>query len=271
VRLAKEKDFIKGLATQDGSKITVPDYYTGFKFPLHVLSWQAYDEERPWSDVDLILKNLPARMAKDALMRQDDEYKMIPLHAAARNAPRSVIDRMLALAPDAARVKDSRGSLPLHKAAYYNYDNAVESLVNAYPDALFETNNYGYTPMDEAISNGRKFLKNVLLAAMDEESKAKYQNYGELLEDKSLYNGSINPVNIILLECIHDKRSPEDVVEFIKQLQRTPAVLRFFVYHTMKSDTESSPNTNVRKIKFKDEKDRAFDIEEVLASHNAFG
>jgi len=237
----------------------VPDYYTGFKFPLHVLTDQACYYKRPWSDVDLVLDNLPPRMAKDALMRKDSYGKRLPLHFAAFYAPRSVIDRMMSLTPDAVRVKDSDGGLPLHYAAYENNVDAVESLVNAYPDALLETNRAGYTPMDEAINNGRgtcsEFLKNVLLTAMNEESTAKFQNYGTLLEDKSLYNGSMNPVNIILLECIHEQRSPEDVVEFIKQIQRKPAVFRALVHHTIESDMESSPGSNARKIKFKDEKD----------------
>ena len=247
------------LIAQHGSKIEVPDEYKGLKFPLHVLSAQARFKVRPWSDVNLVLNSLPPRMAKDALMRKDDKYKRAPLHFASYNAPRFVIDRMLALAPNAVRVKASNGSLPLHWAAYHNNVDAIESLVNAYPDALLETNNYGNTPMDTAIGNrrGSEFLKTLLLAAMDEASTAIFQNYGTLLEDESLYNGSINPVNIILLECIHDKRSPEDVLEFIKQLRLKPAVLQALVHHAMKSKKESSPGTNARKIKFKDEVDNS--------------
>ena len=61
------REFATRLVARDGSKIEVPDKYDDYKFPLHVLTRQAYDEERPWSDVDLVLRNLPARMAKDAL------------------------------------------------------------------------------------------------------------------------------------------------------------------------------------------------------------
>jgi len=41
---------------------------------------------------------------------------------------------MLALAPDAARVKGSYGYLPLHTAARFNNNaDVIESLMNAYP------------------------------------------------------------------------------------------------------------------------------------------
>ena len=90
----------------------------------------------------LILNHLPPQMAKDALMRKDDDGKYVPLHYAAFNAPRSMIDRMLALAPDAARVKTSYGDLPLHYAAGNNNNvNVIESFMNIYPDALLETDN----------------------------------------------------------------------------------------------------------------------------------
>ena len=89
------------------------------KLPLHILVSQALCDDRPWSDLMLVWKNLPFQMTKDALMRTDDRFKRTPLHYAAEKAPRSVIDLMLSLAPDAARVKDSSGSLPLHNAAFF--------------------------------------------------------------------------------------------------------------------------------------------------------
>ena len=248
------REFATRLSIQYGSKMKVPDEYDDFEFPLHVITWQAFVGERPWDDVDLVLKNLPARMAKEALMRKDGFRKEVPLHLTAFYAPRSVIDRMLSLAKNAARVKDSDGWLPLHNAADINNIDAYEPLVNAYPNALLETNNDGNTPMDAAIGNGRGsiFLKQMFLTTACD---TRFQNYGTLLKDESLYNGSMNPVNIILLECIHEQRSPKDVVEFIKQIQRKPAVFRALVHHTIESDMESSPGSNARKIKFKDEKD----------------
>jgi len=252
VQVKITREFARRLVAQHGSYTDVPDEYKGWTLPLHVLSVQAYDGKRQWSDVVLLLNHLPPRMAKDVLMRTDGYGKEVPLHAAAANAPRSVIDCMLALAPDAARVKDARGDLPLHHAAYNNNNvDAIESLMNAYPNALLETNNGGDTPIDVAINNGRgdEFLKKMLLEALKRACSNKFLNYGTLLDDKSLYNASINPVNMILLECVHDKRSADDVVEFFDQLQREPTIFRALVYHAMKSNTESSPGIYARRIK----------------------
>ena len=271
------REFATRLSIQYGSKIKVPDEYDDFEFPLHVITWQAVDKVRPWSDVVLVLKNLPPRMAMYALMRQDGFRKEVPLHLTAFYAPRSVIDRMLSLAKNAARVKDSDGWLPLHNAADINNVDAYEPLVNAYPNALLETNNDGNTPMDAAIGNGRGsiFLKQMFLTTACD---ARFQNYGTLLKDESLYNGSMNPVNIIMLECIHGKRSPKDVVEFFNQIQHKLAIFRALVHHTIESDMESSPGIYAHKIKFFNDKDRAVvmnalkntgDNVEALTSHNA--
>ena len=123
---------------------------------LHKISFEAGDGVRPWSDVMILMKHLPRLKVKEALMTGDDDdvdeddvdenSKVIPLHYAAVNAPRSVIDCMLALAPDAARVKTPGGSLPLHYAASNNNVDAIKSLVKAYPEAVSERNSDGRTP-----------------------------------------------------------------------------------------------------------------------------
>ena len=53
-------------------------------------------------------------------MRADEESNMIPRHYAAMKASRSVVDRILSVAPDAIRVNDFPGSLLLHWAAAEN-------------------------------------------------------------------------------------------------------------------------------------------------------
>jgi len=147
--------------------------------------------------------------------------------------------------------------------------DAIESLMNKYPNALLETNNVGIIPMDRAIKNG--------LEAMKLSCSNKFLNYGTLLEDQALYNNSINPINLIFIEANYGKRSADDVVEFIKQLQRKPTIFRALVYHAMKSDTDSSPGSNARKIKCNEEilefilnALKEADVnKEILASHNA--
>jgi len=85
-----------------------------------------------------------------------------------------------------------------------NNVDAIESLMNKYPNALLETNNVGITPMDRAINNG--------LESMKLSCSNKFLNYGTLLEDQALYNNSINPINLILIETIV-------VVDFSQQQQ----------------------------------------------------
>ena len=233
------REFARRLFREHGSKITVPlEYENRAELPLVVLSWQARGGERPWSDVVLLLNNLPPQMAKDVLLKEDGRGKRTSLHGAALNAPRSVIDRMLALAPDAARVKNSWGNLPLHIAARWenNFD-AIEPLMNAYPDALLETNDNGNNPMDEAIKNGcsSDFLKTMLPMAMEIACSNIFHDYGTLLEDKSQYRQSVNPINLIFLEAHHRKRSADDVEKFIKQLERKPTFFRSLLQHTKKT------------------------------------
>ena len=77
------------------SNTDVPEEYGDRTLPLYVLSLQARIGIRPWSDVDLILKNLPPPMASDAIIRRDSEDKLSSLHIVAGYTPRIVIDRML--------------------------------------------------------------------------------------------------------------------------------------------------------------------------------
>jgi len=66
--------------------------------------------------------------------------------------------------------------------------------------------------MDHAMKDRRgiEFLKKMFLEAMILSCSNKFLNYGELLEDESLYNNFINPINLILVEAIHKKRSPDN-------------------------------------------------------------
>jgi len=105
------------------------DTFYGFKLPLNVLSEKARGGIVRWSDMQLLLKHLSPRVAKDALMRGDGVTNLIHLHLAADKAPRSMIDLMLSLAPDAARVKDFDGYLPLHNTALFKNIDAIELLV----------------------------------------------------------------------------------------------------------------------------------------------
>jgi len=135
--------------------------------------------------------------------------------------------------------------------------------------------------MDYAINKGHgdEFLKKMFLEAMKLSCSDTFYNYGELLEDQSLYKQSINPINLILIEAIHKKRSPDDVVEFIKNLEQNPTVLRSLFKHAKEVDTEPSPADLAdlaRRIDFKTKNVRirvvnalSGDNKEMFALHNA--
>ena len=141
------RDFVRRLLARYALNTDVPDEYGDRTLPLYVLSLQARLGIRPWSDVELVLKNLPPSMASDAIMRRDGEDKLSSLHIAAGYAPRMVIDRMLKLAPDAVRVTTSAGFLPIHYAACRKNVDAIELLANVYPESVIGKTKYGKTPL----------------------------------------------------------------------------------------------------------------------------
>jgi len=151
------------LVARHGLNTNVPDEY-GYKLPVHVLSAQAFYNEKSWSDVALLLRELPPRMAELALMRSDGGNQWIPLHFAAVNAPRYIIILMLSLAPDAARVKTPNGCLPLHNAAYRKNVDILELLVNAYPEGVLEKDRYDRTPLHNAARMAPSSIINLMLS-----------------------------------------------------------------------------------------------------------
>lgn len=110
------------------------------------------------------MKNLPTRMAKNALMIRDT-WSVTPFHIVATNTPRSVIDRILSLAANAVRVKDIAGNLPFRYAADCNFDvDDMKLLVNAYPEAMVEKNKYGRIPLHDVAWNTPYYRIDLMLA-----------------------------------------------------------------------------------------------------------
>ena len=153
------------LVARIGLNTKVPDEY-GYKLPLHLLSAQAFYNVNSWSDVAMLLRELPRQMAEHALMRSDGGNQWIPLHFAAVNAPRYIISLMLSLAPDAARVKTPNGCLPLHNAASRNNIDILELLVNAYPEGVLEKDRYGRTPLHNAARMAPSSIINLMLSTV---------------------------------------------------------------------------------------------------------
>ncbi len=89
------REFVRLLSARYASNTDVLEEYGDRTLPLYVLSLQARLGVRPWSDVELVFKNLPPQMASDAIVRRDGEDKLRSLHIAAGYAPRIVIDCML--------------------------------------------------------------------------------------------------------------------------------------------------------------------------------
>ena len=148
-------DYIQRLFERHGLNTCVSTCFCFSKLPIEKLLFQARWNLRPWSDLELLLENLPPRMAKNALMRGEDRYMRTPLHDVAWKAPRSIIKLILALAPDATRIKDKDGELPLHSATYNNNIDAIKLLVDEYPDAVLEKNNKGETPLHCAAESAK--------------------------------------------------------------------------------------------------------------------
>jgi len=215
------RQYARHLFAQHGLNAYVPDEYKGFKLPLMVLSEQAYSNIRPWSDVDFFLKNLPPRVAKYALLRADGRHKWTPLHNAAGLVSHSMIDCMLALAPDAARLKNSNNELPLHIAADRNVVYSIELLVKAYPGGVLEKNNHGKTPLHLAVEkrNASPFIINRILSMAPNVARVKDSRGCLPLHNAARYE-NVDVVNLIfnaypgaLVERNNHGKTPIDILK----------------------------------------------------------
>ncbi len=118
--------------------------YGNYTLPLHEM--MSSFGSLKWTVVDLLLSKFPPNMAKQALMWEDGDFPVYPLHmtaSAAMKAPQSTdtIVKMLALAPEADFKQDCRGMLPLSYAISSQNTTAVELLTKAYPKGLFVKDN----------------------------------------------------------------------------------------------------------------------------------
>jgi len=154
----------------------LPEDYRDVELPLLALLILAVVGKRLWIDVELVLDNLPPRMAKYAVEKGEGistsgtYVRLFPLHMAARAAPRLIIERMLLAAPNAARIKDDYecgcGDLALHSAIKEKNHDAIQLLVDSYPEAVLEKNDYGHTPLHYALMDApRSIIECMLLAA----------------------------------------------------------------------------------------------------------
>ena len=129
------RDYVRELKRRHDAFYYLPDENFGCTLPLHLMIWEVI-KGGSWSDVELLLSKIPCEMAKQALMYKDEVHQCTPLFLAAGDAPRSIIQRMLELAPESKCLKDKKGRLALHKAANSNNAAAAEILVSIYPRGM---------------------------------------------------------------------------------------------------------------------------------------
>lgn len=95
--------------------------------------------------------------AQPSAAMQCDMMGLLPLHHVASAGPRTLLPRLLEVAPQAARVPCLyRGALPLHKAARKGRPTFVEPLLAAAPDTIGALDHRGASPLHEAACSGSK-------------------------------------------------------------------------------------------------------------------
>jgi len=148
------RDYVKALNKLRNALSILPDNGLDCSLTLHLLTKEACCDERLWSEVELMLSQFSPNMGEQALMWRDG-HGYCPLHYAAYNAPKSIIETMLELAPMVAQVRNSDGRLPLHDAIdnedmFYNNVSTVELLTKAYPRGLVVKDDWGRNPVQYA-------------------------------------------------------------------------------------------------------------------------
>jgi len=165
-------------------------YYNvnGYTLPLHILAYEATYFSRPWSEVDQFLSKFPRNMTKDAILWVDGKHRENPLHILAKKAPPLIFKRMLSIAPEAARIQDTRGYLPIHTAiGFYSNLPVSELLVAVYPQGVLMKDVGGETPISEAISfiERKKSILRGLIIGIN-------KSYSERILNETLYEKAIS-------------------------------------------------------------------------------
>jgi len=98
----------------------------------------------------------------DLLAAKDDQYGQTPLHIAAFNDRKDVVEFLLASKAD-VNAKAKNGSTPLHLAAAAGHKDIVELLLNAKAD-IDALDNEGWSPAHSAVTWNQPEIKEFLIA-----------------------------------------------------------------------------------------------------------
>jgi len=213
-----------------------------YDFPLHKVVYEATRKLRPWTDVDLMIKNMPKCIARVALMANDGKVieplflDGTPIHlvAACRDSPRVTLKLMLEISPKSAEIFSHRKQLPIFYAASgFNYE-AVELLSKIFPrgllckvmgkglsaKSLIDINDCIIDQVQTA--SMRYMLRGVIMHRGNENF-----NDCDLISNKGeckVYHPFLN----IFLEAVEGKCSFETAIEFLREVSSNVSVAGVF-------------------------------------------
>jgi len=199
---------LKKLKRQHIALRKLRDDFRGCSLPLNVIAKQEFTGELQRNHVDLLLSKFPPHMAKQAIISKDGEYESCPLHDAAWTAPRSIIIRMLELAPKAAQIQDNYGELPLHNAIRFPNPTAVELSTRAFPRGLFVTNTLLRNPINIAVCHKPK--NHILISALINGLIVKLRNDASYTD--------LEKITVIISRLFFEKYDCSNVAEHASQL-----------------------------------------------------
>lgn len=146
--------------TQPDDDAPLPGVVYSCRSPLHRICEEAdQSPERSWQDVADFIEAHPEEAAREAITREGI-IMLTPLAVCVQQAPLSIIQQLVELAPQALDIADKYGGLPLHRCALENRSDHVDEVVNYMlshdpTNHLAKKDKWGRTPLVCALQSER--------------------------------------------------------------------------------------------------------------------
>jgi len=180
---------------------------------LFFLCERASEEDlESWGDVRQWLREHTTSEAREAAMMTGDDNATSLYLACRKCAPVDIVEVLIGIAPQTARMANNLGWLPMHIACHFGASlEVLRILAEAYPESMKSMDKRGRTPLHFALGNVERPVTPAAVLLLLSSNAGKYPDMGGMLPlHYACAYGASEAVLNVLLEGNHETITARD-------------------------------------------------------------